>query len=162
MFVITETGDGNVQTHKHTYKVKGKHCECMKLEQSGLPCSHLLKTLEVQGLELTTTFLSSRWVLPGNVLCLHDLSVGCLGKGDRRISEGAPAAKVTTVNGRFVVLLSQAQSIASIASKNAISFDRVLRQLEGIEQDLLAKDDPVVVDDKGVRSGRKPAKRKGR
>ena len=162
VFTVVEEvkcGDGTVRHDR--YNVTGRGCPCCKREQSGIPCSHIIAMLNKQKLPLTKKHIASRWILDSHTLSVNDLSVS-RAEGDYRTkTDVVTSGEVLSVNGRFVIILSQAQSLANAGSKDAKTFDRVMEMLKQIESEILYPHVPTVVDDKCARPGRKAAKRKG-
>lgn len=145
-----------------TFEVKGGKCTCSKHEQTGLPCSHLLRVLSNQGKDQTEELVWNRWKLNCTKRSLTDLDLESLGGTVRLSGDKTPVSQIKSVNGRYVFLLSHGQTLASLASQNANWSQKVYERLQELEDELLhVGSDPMITDEHGTRPGRKPKKRKG-
>lgn len=144
-----------------TYRVTGSGCECRKREQSGIPCSHYIAMLQYQSLELRKEHIDQRWILDDETLSLEELDLGTL-DGNCRTRDSVSAAQIRSVNGRYVLILSQAKVLAMLGSQRGQTFEYLMEKLKVLETEILTQNDTVVIDDHGTRIGRKPAKTKGK
>lgn len=151
--------DGTV-LRSESFKVKGRICSCMKMQQTGIPCSHILAVLAEQGLTITRELINKRWILDAEELSVTDIELKSI-QNSTKLPPSKNGTVITSTTGRYVTLLSQGSSLASIASRKRSWFERVYRALDTLEQEILSEDvTSQVTDEHGSRPGRKPKRRK--
>lgn len=156
-----EVEDGTTLIEKHT--VSRTKCTCRKFEQTGLPCSHVLRTLMEQGIELSTEHVHPRWRLDHEIQEINF---------DRSELEGVGTAfeSVPTSNsetdlspqGRYMMLVAQTRSLIAIASRSKQAFVRLSERLSELEAELQDENhlNPTeIVDAHATRPGRKRMRR---
>lgn len=153
---------GENETEIIRYELSGRKriCPCCKLEQTGIPCSHILRLLKEQGVPLTPDLIHQRWITEN--VSTTDQVIETLPPPEliREIVANDQQGGVQSVTGRYVLLLSQGRDLAQIASKSAETFKKVSDTLKELEDELLHPKTSTPIDDHGVRPGRKPSKRK--
>ena len=145
--------------HQEIFEVNDKICSCNKFYQTGIPCSHLLKVLEFENEEISITpdMIHKRWIT--NKFNLpFDFSLNDIDKV--RISKTQNAGKlIKSTTGRYTYIMSQFQMIANIGSRSQTNFNKVTKILDKLQTDLEFDEDPKIIEEKGVRPGRKKSKR---
>lgn len=132
----------------------------MKMQQTGIPCSHILAVLAEQGLTITRELINKRWILDAEELSVTDIELKSI-QNSTKLPPSKNGTVITSTTGRYVTLLSQGSSLASIASRKRSWFERVYRALDTLEQEILSEDvTSQVTDEHGSRPGRKPKRRK--
>lgn len=146
-----------IRTEK--FIVIGDHCSCNKLEQTGLPCSHLFKIYQMEKKAIGSLPISKRWILNNDsVPSADDIQIKTL-KTNFQYKDVQPSAQVISSSGRYLLILSKAHNLATVGSRTSKDFDYVMQTLEEAQQKIMNNE--TVVDDAGIRPGRKSSKRKG-
>lgn len=157
-----ELQDGTTLIERHT--VNRMKCTCHKFEQTGLPCSHLLRTLTEQGIELTPDRVHPRWRLDQEI---SEINI------DPGELEGVPGLTFERINpenrdtdlspqGRYMMLVAQTRSLIAIASRTKQAFVRLSERLSELEAELEnenRQEPSEIVDAHATRPGRKRLRR---
>ena len=70
-----------------------------------------------------------------------------------------PSNQISSSKGRYIYILSQAQTLASLGSKNAANFDKVVNTFEKLQSEMFSQNKDNINDDKCTHPGRKKKKR---
>lgn len=145
--------------HQEIFEVNDKICSCNKFYQTGIPCSHLLKVLEFENKEITIApdMVHKRWKTDKLNLPFDFTLYGIDKVHINKTQNAGKLIKSTT--GRYTYIMSQFQMIANIGSRSQTNFNIVTKCLDKLQTDLEFIEDPKIIEEKGIRPGRKRSKR---
>lgn len=170
---VTRNGPGFIMKNKLTlpdgteltekYRVAGARCSCCKLEQTGLPCCHIIRGLTEKGQSLSSQYINQRWTLNESSDIVEVVP-------DFLDTENMSFEPVTSSNahtelspqGRYTLLLAQSRSVIAVASRTHEAFIRLTERLTEIEAELHNETNPdptKVIEQHASRPGRKPKRR---
>lgn len=156
MFFEQHVDAGGNVLREDKFEVIRTHCTCCKLEQTGIPCCHLLSKLTQTKTRIGEQHLHARWKLTEfeqqERLCTASIEATRF-----RYQEPQGAVITATPQGRFLFLTSHARHIVDVASKSQEHFELCVKSFEKLVEQMedKSKEDTVVSEDHFSRPGRK-------
>lgn len=145
--------------HQETINIKKGICSCNKFYQAGIPCSHQLKVIEFMNneIKITPDYINPRWINDESYLPI-DFSFNEI-KNVHITKNQNVSNLIKSTSGRYTYIMSQFQTIATIASKSSNNFNKATKTLEQLQLDLEPIENETIIEEKSSRPGRKKKNR---
>ena len=145
--------------HQETLNIKKGICSCNKFYQPEIHCSHQLKVIEFMNneIKITPDYINPRWINDESYLPI-DFSFNEI-KNVHITKNQNVSNLIKSTSGRYTYIMSQFQTIATIASKSSNNFNKATKTLEQLQLDLEPIENETIIEEKSSRPGRKKKNR---